>query len=341
MADVLSQSEIDALLGALTRGEVNADDMRETETGSRIRSYDFRRAMRFSKDHIRIISRIHEHFARLLTTQLSAQLRSFIQIQVESVDQVPYEEFILSIPSLTVLQVMEFAPLEGHVVIEINPQLVFAIVDRLMGGSASGPYRERELTEIEQTVVERGMRSVPSFFREAWKNVTPLEPRIVSFETNPQFLQIATPNETVLVVTLSARIGDATGLMNICIPHVTIEPVIPKLTTQYLFDVTQSKHVHHNELKRLEQHLNNVDVDCSVVLGNTELSVEQVLELQVGDVIKLSGSIHDEVSVHVNGVPALTGAVGTHRDHYAVKVLEVLEGVNFDDGQRETLASGN
>ncbi len=341
MADVLSQSEIDALLGALTRGEVNADEMRETESGNRVRSYDFRRAMRFSKDHIRIISRIHEHFARLLTTQLSAQLRSFIQIQVESVDQVPYEEFILSVPSLTVLQVMEFAPLEGHVVIEINPQLVFAIVDRLMGGSASGPYRERELTEIEQTVVERGLRTMPSFFAEAWKNVTELDPRIVSFETNPQFLQIATPNETVLVVTLSARIGEATGLMNICIPHVTIEPVIPKLTTQYLFDVTKSKHVHHIDVKRIEQHLTNVDVLCTVLLGATELSVEQVLELQVGDVIKLTGNIQDSVTVNVNDVSTFTGAVGTHRDHYAVKILEVLEGVNQDGGQHEALASGN
>src|SRR5579875_1915729 len=142
MSDVLSQSEIDALLSALTSGEVKAEDIRDAEQTSRVRNYDFRRAMRFSKDHIRIISRIHEHFSRLLTTHLSGQLRSIVQIQVESVDQVPYEEFIRSIPVLTVIQVLELSPLEGKVVIEMNPQIVFAMLDRMMGGSFSGPYRE-------------------------------------------------------------------------------------------------------------------------------------------------------------------------------------------------------
>ena len=160
-------------------------------------------------------------------------------------------------------------------------------------------------------------------------------------ETNPQSLQIATPNETVLVITLSARIGNASGSMNICIPHVTIEPVIPRLSTQYLFDVTKSKHVNHGQTSRLEQHLSGVDVTCTAVLGETELSVEQVLDLQVGDVISLTGSIRDPVNLHVNEVPTFLGSVGTHHERYAVKILDVMEGVNQGDGQREALASGN
>lgn len=341
MSDVLSQAEIDSLLSALDRGEVNAEEILGTEQEQRVRTYDFRRAMRFSKDHIRIISRIHEQFARLLSTNLAAQLRTILQIQVESVDQVPYEEFVQSVPALTILEVLDFAPMEGHVVIEMNPQIIFAMLDRVMGGVAKGPYRERELTEIEQSLLERTLGRMPEFLGEAWKTVENLSPSFVSLETNPQFLQLATSNETVLVVTLSARIGDATGLMNICIPHVTVEPIIPKLTTQYLYDVSKTRSTANDTEHHLEAHLEQVDVDLQVELGAAELTVDEVLDLQVGDIIPLSNSIHDALTVTVDRVPAFSAAVGKKHKHYGVQIIQALKGGGVYVRSGETVSGGN
>src|SRR5579875_2881261 len=161
MSEILSQAEIDALLSALNSGEVKAEDIREDPQTNRVRSYDFRRAMRFSKDHMRIVERIHEHFCRLLGTYFSAQLRSVVQLTVETVDQVPYEEFIRSIPIPSVVQVVEVAPLPGRIVVEFHPQVVFAMLDRMMGGTVKGRYRDRELTEIEQSLFRRLVHNIP------------------------------------------------------------------------------------------------------------------------------------------------------------------------------------
>ncbi len=337
MSEVLSQSEIDALLSALTSGEVKAEDIRDSEQTSRVRNYDFRRAMRFSKDHIRIISRIHEHFCRLLSTHLSGQLRSVVQLQVESVDQVPYEEFIRSIPVLTVIQVYAFNPLEGKVIMEINPQIVFAMLDRLMGGMISGPYKERELTDIEQALIKRILGRITEFFSDAWHNVAKLNPEFVSMESNPQFLQLTTPNETVLVITLSAKVGEAYGLINLCIPHVTVEPIMSRLSTQYFMDGSKEKQRAVRDGGKLEQHIQDMFVNVAVELGTSEITVEEALGMQIGDTIPLSQSIRDPVLVYVDGVPAYSASLGKLKNRYAVKIIEDWNEVSTHDRQREII----
>jgi flagellar motor switch protein FliM len=342
MSDILSQAEIDALLSALTRGEVSAEDIRESGQGNRIRNYDFRRAMRFSKDHIRIINRIHEHFARLLATHLSGQLRTVVHVQVESVDQVPYEEFIRSIPTLTVVQVLEFHPLQGKVVIEMNPQIVFALLDRLMGGIINGPYKERALTEIEHALLLRALGPMTDFLTEAWRNVEELSPVLVSIESNPQFLQLATPNETVLVVTLSAKIGSASGLLNICIPHVTIEPLMPKLSTQYFMDTGKIRRSDERpEVANLRRHLYESTAEISVLLGTTEVKLQELLDIQVGDVIPLSTKFDQPLPVLVNQVPKMIGSLGTSHKKYAVQILDTWKEVNEDERRHEAVPGGN
>lgn len=341
MSEVLSQEEIDALLSALNRGELNADDIREESGGPRIRNYDFRRAMRFSKDHIRILRRIHEHLARLVTTHLSGQLRAVVQMQVETVDQLPYEEFIRSIPPLTVIQLVELSPLPGKMVLEFNPQVVFAMLDRLMGGVVHGPYRERELTEIELVLVERLFSALRGFIAEAWRNVETLSPRLLQLETNPQFLQLATPNETVLVITMSARVGAVSGLVNVCIPHVTLEPVLPKLSTQRFMDSRKPGGRGEEEERRLAKHLMGVSAEVTVELGRTRLSMADVLDLQVGDVIPLEQSIRDPLTVYVNGVPTFSASAGQRHGHYAVKVLTEWEEVYDDERRNEAVSGGD
>lgn len=341
MSEILSQSEIDALLSALTSGEVTAEEMREADDVVRLRTYDFRRAMRFSKDHIRIISRIHEYFARLMTTHLSGQLRTVVQLQVESVDQVPYEEFIRSIPTLTVIHVMEFLPLEGKVVVEMNPQIVFAMLDRSMGGVTKGPYKERELTEIETALLNHVMGQMTNFFAEAWRNVAELRPRLISMESNPQFVQLTTPNETVLVVTLGARIGAASGLLNVCIPHITVEPLLPKLSTQFFMDVNRSRARPDHEIRTMQSFVHQMEVELSVRLGQAELDLGDLLDLQPGDVIPLHSPVASPVQVLVDQVPTFLASVGRVRDHYAVQIVAEIEEVNADGRESETFSGGD
>jgi flagellar motor switch protein FliM len=326
VSEVLSQSEIDALLSAISSGEIDASDIRQDDRAGRVRSYDFRRAMRFSKDHLRVLRRIHEQFSRLLTTYLSGQLRTVIQIQMESVDQVPYEEFIRSIPTLTVLNLMEMSPLEGRVVLEMNPQVVFAMLDRFMGGESIGPYRERELTDIEVTLMRRLLSPATGLLADAWSRLTQLDPEFVSLESNPQFLQLTTPNETVLVIALSVRIGETSGLINFCIPHTTIEPVMPLLSNRYFMDAGRHKRKPGGEEPLVQSHVMKIPIDVEVQLGSTELTVDEVLNLDIGDTIVLRESIRDPALVFVDGTPAFWGSVGKQNRMYALRILREWEG---------------
>ncbi|MFD1674694.1 flagellar motor switch protein FliM [Alicyclobacillus fodiniaquatilis] len=331
MSEVLSQSEIDALFSAINSGEIDADQILYDDKERRVHSYDFRRAMRFSKDHLRVLRRIHEHFSRLLTSHLSGHLRTVMQVQVESVDQVPYEEFIRSIPVLTVLHLMEMSPLEGRVVLEMNPQVVFAMLDRFMGGDSEGPYRERELTTIEMTLLKRLVTPVTDLLADAWRDVAQLQPGVVSVESNPQFLQLTTPNETVLVIAMSVRIAQTTGLINLCIPHTTIEPLIPLLTNHYYMDAGKRNRTEDTIEPKVQSHVLKLPIDVAVELGSTELTIEDVLNLEVGDTVVLNKSIREPALVYVDGMPSFWGSVGKRKRMYAIQILREWEG--DEDGE--------
>jgi len=224
LVDVLSQNEIDALLAALSSGEMDAEELKKEETQKKVRSYDFKRATRFSKDHLRSLTRIHENFARLLTTYFSTQLRTFVQISVVQVEQLPYDEFIRSIPKMTILNIFEADPLEGRMVLEVHPNVAYAMLDRLLGGTGASPTKINALTEIENIILERIFSRALETLQEAWKTVADVFPSLEALETNPQFIQIASANDTIALISLSTKIGDTTGMINLCIPHVVIEP---------------------------------------------------------------------------------------------------------------------
>src|SRR5690625_2128567 len=213
MADeVLTQGEIDALLSAITSGEMDADELKKEEQEHKVRVYDFKRALRFSKDQIRSVSRIHENYARLLTTFFSAQLRTYVNISVASVDQIPYEEFIRSIPRMTLLNVYSVEPLEGRVLMEVNPNIAFTILDRLLGGQGNGSKDVNDLTEIETLIMSQLFERAAENLQEAWGSIEEINPVLEEFEVNPQFLQMVSPNETVVVVSLNTVIGDVSGM---------------------------------------------------------------------------------------------------------------------------------
>jgi len=289
VTEVLSQDEIDQLLTAISSGDAETEDTRQVAERKNIRIWDFRRPDKFSKEQIRTVSFMHETFARLTTTSLAAQLRSMVHVHVASVDQLTYEEFLRSIPSPTALAVINMDPLTGSAILEIDPAITFTIIDRLFGGPGEGAKINRELSEIERAVMESIIVRILGNMREAWSQVIDLRPRLGQIETNPQFVQIVPPTEMVVLVTLETKVEEVEGMMNFCIPYLTIEPIISKLSAQYWYSSVRRGATTEN-LNVLRERLAGIDIPLVAEVGNLTLPMKDVMTLQPGNVIRLSGT---------------------------------------------------
>lgn len=324
LVDVLSQNEIDALLSALSTGEMDAEELKKEESEKKVKVYDFKRALRFSKEQIRSLTRLHENFARLLTTYFSAQLRTYVQIGVASVDQLPYEEFIRSVPKMTLLNVFEAHPFEGRILMEVNPNIAYAMLDRVMGGSGTGMNKIENLTEIETRIMSQLFENTLDSFKEAWTSVIELDPFMLDLEVNPQFLQMVSPNETVVVISLNTTIGETSGMINICLPHVVIEPIIPKLSVSHWMQ-NKKKVRTPGESEFIEQKLKNALLPFKIELGSSEMSIEEFLYLASGDCIELDQRIGQPLVIKVENTPKFLGQPGKVKKKLAVQILETIK----------------
>ncbi len=338
MTEVLSQDEIDQLLTAISSGEVEPAEVQQATDQKKIKIYDFKRPDKFSKDQIRTISIMHETFARLTTTSLSAQLRSLAQVHVASVDQLTYEEFIRSIPNPTTLAVINMDPLKGSAILEIDPAVTFAIIDRLFGGQGEGTKLSRDLTDIEQSVMENNIVRILGNMREAWSTVIDLRPRLGQIETNPQFAQIVPPTEMVVLVTLETKVGDVEGMMNFCIPYLTIEPIISKLSAQYWYSSVRRGATTEN-LTILRDRLSTIGVAIVAEIGVMSLKVNDVLNLKVGDVIRLADTrVGDPMVLSVGNKKKFLCRPGVVGNKIAVQVIQRIESIEREEF--EELAAG-
>ena len=335
MNEVLSQDEIDQLLTAISSGDVEMEEHSQPTESRKIKIYDFKRPDKFSKEQIRTVSIMHETFARLTTTALSAQLRSLINVHVASVDQLTYEEFIRSIPNPTTLGVINMDPLTGSAIIEVDPAITFAIIDRLFGGKGEGAKVSRDLTDIEQTVMDGIIVRILGNMREAWSQVIDLRPRLGQIETNPQFAQIVPPSEMVVLVTLETKVGEVEGMMNFCIPYLTIEPIISKLSAQYWYSSVRRGATTEN-LNILRDRLATIEVSMVVEVGAMRLTVRDVLSLRVGDVIRIQGThIEDSMALRVGNRKKFWCRPGQIGNKLAVQVVGMIE--EIDEGEFEEL----
>lgn len=329
--DILSQSEIDSLLSAISTGEMDAEELRNDKEKKRVRVYDFKRALRFSKDQIRSLARIHENFARLLTTYFSAQLRAYVNISVASVDQLPYEEFIRSIPSMTILNIFSVQPLESRILLEANPNIAYAMLDRVLGGRGESVNKVENLTEIETTLMSKLFERALGNYQEAWGSIVEIEPVLEEFEVNTQFLQMVSPNETVVVVSLNTTIGETSGMLNICIPQVVLEPIVPNLSVHYWMQQKQLKERNPKEYQALTKTVEKTKVDVSAELGNTDISIDEFLHLKKGDTIQLNQPVDKPLQLKVGREDKFLVQPGKVKNKIAVQVLETLEREEKDD----------
>lgn len=324
MADVLSQTEIDALLSAISTGEMNIDDAKTMEEEKKVKTYDFKRPDKISKDQMRTLQMIHETFARLNTTMLSGQLRTAVQIQVISVDQLTYEEFIRSIPEFTILSIFELGSLDGNAILELNPGIVYTVIDRLFGGPGETVDMSRELTDIELTVIERVLMKLLGNLKDSWANIMDVSPRIEQIESNPQFVQIVGPNEMVVLITFEVKIGNTEGMMNMCLPYMLIEPIVSKLSAQYWFSSVR-KESNNENFEALKSRVNKVKVPVVARLGETEISLQELMGLKVGDVLGINKTIKQALDVYVGSKIKFKGMPGMVGKKMAVSVKEVIE----------------
>ena len=322
MGEVLSQDEIDNLLKALSTGELDADEMKNTDE-RQLKDYDFARPAKFSKEHLRTLEIIFEHFGRLLATNLPAYLRKSVSVDVVNSEVVIYSEFSNALSNPVLLGVVGMDPLMGNVIMEMASNLGFAIVDRLLGGVGNSLEKERDFSEIELSILERVFTICVNLLHEPWENVVEITPRLNRIETNSQFAQIISPSETIAIVTINLKIGDVEGLMNICLPYTTLEPVMDKLNTKYWFSTMKEKDSNSYEAA-IENIIDNALIPMKAVLGTSKINVQDFVNLQLGDVIRLDRKVDDELEVYVGNIKKFKALPGYSDNKYAVRVTEIL-----------------
>ena len=318
MGEVLSQDEIDNLLKALSTGELDADEMKNTDE-RQVKDYDFARPAKFSKEHLRTLEIIFEHFGRLLATNLPAYLRKSVSVDVVNSEVVIYSEFSNALSNPVLLGVVGMDPLMGNVIMEMASNLGFAIVDRLLGGVGNSLEKERDFSEIELSILERVFTICVNLLHEPWENVVEITPRLNRIETNSQFAQIISPSETIAIVTINLKIGDVEGLMNICLPYTTLEPVMDKLNTKYWFSTMKEKDSNSYEAA-IENIIDNALIPMKAVLGTSKINVQDFVNLQLGDIIRLDRKVDDELEVYVGNIKKFKALPGYSDNKYAVRV---------------------
>ena len=289
MGDILSQSEIDQLLHALSSGELDAEEFKDDGAKS-VKNYDFERPSKFSKEHLRTLENIFEHFGRLLSTNLPGYLRKNVSVEVMNSEAVIYQEFTNALSNPVLLGIVDFSPLEGSIIIELAQNLGYAIVDRMLGGEGNPLEKSRDFTEIELAIIERIYNVITNLLPEPWVNVVHVEPRLTRIETNSQFAQIIQPSEMAAIVTMKVRIGVVEGMMNVCIPYSCVEDVIDKLNTKFWYASMQTlDDTSYRDV--IEVMIARARIPVRAVLGKSTISLNDLLNMQKGDIIKLNSKV--------------------------------------------------
>jgi flagellar motor switch protein FliM len=321
--DVLSQSEIDKLLSALSTGDVSAEEIQKEDEQKKVKVYDFKRPDKFSKDQIRTLYMLHENFARLLNTYLSTHLRTLVNVEVASVEQLTYQEFIQSLTNPSVIGVLAVPPLKGNIIMEINTGISFAIIDRVLGGKGENTLKSRVLTEIESAIMRRVMERGMAQLQEVWTNVVKFNPKLEAMEDNPTFVQIVPPSDMVVIITLQMKVGDVEGFMNICMPYLVLEPVMSKLTTTFWVASSVSKENHPEQVEVLQRKIERTKVPFVVELGDINVSIREFLTLSFGDVLQLDTKVKDELKCMIGSHTKFYCRPGTSGKRSAVQITRI------------------
>lgn len=333
MSDILDQSDIDALLNAVSTGEVAeaADEpmlfsrFRKDHEHVEIKDYDFKRPERISKDQMRALQTLHDTFARNFGASLSGLLRTIVEVRIAFTEQMTYSEFIAGLPNPTSFNLVRSDDLEGQLCLEISPLIIYPIIDRLLGGSNQDLFiPQRPMTLIEsrliKAILERGMGALG----DAWESVRKVQFRLGEMESNPQIMQIVPPNEVVVVLGFEIKMSNRAGTMSLCIPFNVIEPMVEDLSAQNWF-LAGKLRSDGRWSGKIAERLSTARLEVSAVLARTTITLSELRGLEVGDLIVTEKLADRPATLAVEGIPKYLAALGQHRGRRAVRVMRPIE----------------
>lgn len=333
MGDVLSQAEVESLLSAMA---TNAEPLRpappSAEEGTallpkmrdKITPYDFKRPERVGKEQMRALQTLHEGFSRNFAAGLSAMLRAMVEVKLTSVDQLTYSEFVFSLENPTCFNLLNAEPLEGNLILDINPSILYPFIDRLLGGGRElGPLARRPLTEIELRLVSRITNLFLGELRRAWENVLDLKLEVVRVESNPQLVQIVPPNEVVVLISFELTLGEVRGMMNLCIPYNSIERISGKLSANSWVSYGK-RQATPETIQHITETLRGSLVEMRVRLASTQITAGDLVGLRVGDIITTQKDVNTPLLVSVENVPKYRAMAGALKGHKAIRIVEVI-----------------
>lgn len=327
MNEVLSQQEIDTLLKALNAGELDPETIKQEDEKNRVKAYDFRRPIKLSKEYINTLHMIFENFSKIAGNLLTSQIRANAAFTLGAVEQISFDEFIRSTPNPTMLGVFHSKPLSGNQMLELNPQLCMQIIELMCGGAQSdfnkNISRKDFFTDIEVGILEEVISSLLKAFEAAWSEIAEIETIIDDIETNPQLIQNMSPNEPVILISFSVVILENKSFMNICIPYMSIENIMEKLSFKNWFDLDKSDSNENREL--IEQSLVHSDVELKVELGRTIITIDDFLQLEEGDIIQLGIKTDSPLRMCVEDQFHYYVRPGEINGKLAVEVLQYVE----------------
>jgi len=328
MTDVLSQSEVESLLAALDPGTPSSGVIQSERSGMQVTIYDFKRPERVSKEQIRALQALHEGFSREFGAGLSGMLRTICEVKLISVDQLTYNEFVFSLESPTCFNLLKSAGLEGPIILDLNPSIVFPIIDRLLGGGRDHHHEQMEqrrpLSDIELKLTSRVTSIALRALENAWSSVCSLDLTIEQVESNPQLVQIVPPNEVVVLISFEVAMADTRGILNLCIPFNTIEARANRLTSDN-WAAYRKKEQDESSRLNMEGGLSRAEVEVTVRLAETTLSTREVMNLEVGDVILTEHDVSQGIEVLVAGRPVFLGFPGVYKGQKAIRISTQLE----------------
>ncbi len=321
--EVLSQDEVESLLTAMEPGASQLPGTSDpiAPANAKITAYDFRRPERVGKEQMHALQSMHEGFGRNYGAALSALMRTIVEVKLTSVDQLTYSEFVYSLDNPTCFCLLTAKPLEGNLILDINPSILFPVIDRMLGGGKeSTPPARRPLTEIELRLVSRITKLFLENLRKAWENVLELDLAVDRVESNPQLVQIVPPNEVVVLISFELVVGDNRGMMNLCIPFNSLERISTKITANSWMSYGQ-REASQETMDTIGDRLDGAPAELVVTLAETSITTSDLLGLRVGDVIATETDIHQPLQVAVQGVSKFTARAGAYKGCKAIQVV--------------------
>jgi flagellar motor switch protein FliM len=321
MEKILSQEEIDALLHGMEEGKVDTTPEQLNRSG--IIAFDFANQDRIIRGRMPTLEIINDHFSRLFRNTLSSALRKALDVGSRGVQMMKFGEFIKTLPVPSSLHIFRMDPLRGHAILVLESKLVFTLLDLFFGGSGKTSFRieGRDFTAIESRLIQRVVTMVFGDLEKAWNSVHPLSVQHTRSEINPQFVSIVPPSDLVITIPYGIELDQFTGMITLCIPYSTIEPIKGKLYSGYQSDQME---VDHNWIERFYERLKNTEVEVKVELGRGQITVQDLYRLKVGDVIPLGKDVSDPLSVQVQGVRKFSARPGVYGSNKAIQIEEKI-----------------